>query len=461
MRKIIAILGTSFILSLIILEILLRVSGWVISYYHDRNRKTPDGYTVLLIGESTTSSVFTSWGKQLAERLLAAYPTVPFTVINEGLGGTNTAYITARLPELLRKYRPQMVITMMGINDGTLFFRYEKNWQSEVRLLLTDFRIYKLVKYLAERFTPSSHMGTEQVRSWISEPVVRDISPEEVVIEDQFRANGDMNGAITHYLNVCAQQCETAVRIRLGWLYLEKNQFEPAEEQFAVAYREASASPRVVNGLLQLSLRKNDMQRAGKLVSEHLSLATVSAEFSVTLAEYYERDNQLAEARTLLESSLTVPDAPDTVLQQLVRVYAKLGLSDTEIKRRLGTVNARQEPLLVPVSGREVPALTAYHYTEISKMIRDTGAVHVAMQYPRMDVKTIREYFPNQDEILFVENEKNFEAALQQGAFEEYFYDHFAGIFGHTTRQGDQLIVENILATLDQATRSGRLVWQY
>ena len=37
-------------------------------------------------------------------------------------------------------------------------------------------------------------------------------------------------------------------------------------------------------------------------------------------------------------------------------------------------------------------------------------------------------------------NKKNFEQALKAGSYSEYFYDTFAGDFGHCTLKGNRMI---------------------
>ena len=46
--------------------------------------------------------------------------------------------------------------------------------------------------------------------------------------------------------------------------------------------------------------------------------------------------------------------------------------------------------------------------------------------------------------IIFVENKENFEKALSTSNYFDYFYDNFAGDFGHCTLKGNLLIAQQL-----------------
>ncbi|HUP57922.1 MAG TPA: GDSL-type esterase/lipase family protein, partial [Bdellovibrionota bacterium] len=102
-------------------ELVLRLAGWaLLSPSRQRNAIRPEDASklrILTLGESTTADWETpiAWPRQL-ENLLSARG-VPARVYNEGVPGTSTALILSRIDELLERYRPELVVSMMGIND--------------------------------------------------------------------------------------------------------------------------------------------------------------------------------------------------------------------------------------------------------------------------------------------------------------------------------------------------------
>ncbi len=69
---------------------------------------------VLCLGESTTA---TGYPAVLQERLERALGRDSVVVINAGWRGVRTETIKRRIPRFLQKYQPDVVVTMIGIND--------------------------------------------------------------------------------------------------------------------------------------------------------------------------------------------------------------------------------------------------------------------------------------------------------------------------------------------------------
>jgi len=108
---------------------------------------------ILCLGESTTAlGLGDSYPATLQRLLHEKYPTQDIVVINEGVSGTDTQQILTSLPRKLKLYRPQIVITMMGINDSwNLYAHKELNGSILVaslnyilKILPKKSRVYKL-----------------------------------------------------------------------------------------------------------------------------------------------------------------------------------------------------------------------------------------------------------------------------------------------------------------------------
>ena len=112
-------------LAVVGLELTLRLAGAFVLASRDLdNRQGLDGAdaVVLCLGESTTQGRReASWPLEL-QRLLDEPPGHPrVKVVNLGLSGTNSRDIVARLPDDLARWRPSVVISMMGVNDYCLW----------------------------------------------------------------------------------------------------------------------------------------------------------------------------------------------------------------------------------------------------------------------------------------------------------------------------------------------------
>jgi len=98
----------------------------------------------MCLGESTTISVGNNaYPYQLEDILNRRNIGTKFSVINKGVPSVTTSYILENLPENLNKYKPDMVITMMGVNDQPAYSSGE-NISENNHSFLEPFRIYKM-----------------------------------------------------------------------------------------------------------------------------------------------------------------------------------------------------------------------------------------------------------------------------------------------------------------------------
>lgn len=142
------------------------------------NRVEGKEFVVLCIGESTTdmgraggmkplwipSLATHSWPSQLQRILNSIQDEKTFRVINRGVPGTHTSSILRHLPEYLDKYKPDIVLAMVGINDyckngspycdnfGDFELIPIKNSSSRFRwaTFLNSLRTYGLIEWIAD-----------------------------------------------------------------------------------------------------------------------------------------------------------------------------------------------------------------------------------------------------------------------------------------------------------------------
>jgi lysophospholipase L1-like esterase len=123
-RATLLLVGT--IVALALLEVGLRVTGWFLVRSRAPARlaagPSPGVIRILCLGESTTfgagRSSEDSYPAQLERILNERAGRHRYTVFNAGLPATTTDRIVADLEKTLDGYRPDIVVTMMGINDG-------------------------------------------------------------------------------------------------------------------------------------------------------------------------------------------------------------------------------------------------------------------------------------------------------------------------------------------------------
>ena len=144
---------SGIVISAIMLEVVLQMAGlgyaaWK-GYMNRGFSPAPSdkgAYRILCLGESTTDG---QWPYPLEKMLNDKSIGIRFEVIDKGKGGTTTDFIVLGLEQNLDRYKPDMVIAMMGINDYNKDFVYEIAGAP----LYKRSRIYRLIRILRARIT--------------------------------------------------------------------------------------------------------------------------------------------------------------------------------------------------------------------------------------------------------------------------------------------------------------------
>ena len=146
----IALIFLGVFLALIILETGLRLSGFIILSLQQRRNmlrvKEKGAFRILCLGESTTQNQYPPFLEEILNKSNAG---IRFSVIDEGKAGTNTSRILNEVESYLDKYRPDMVVAMMGINDCIAYISYDTSISSNKCIrLMSPFKLYKLARLL-------------------------------------------------------------------------------------------------------------------------------------------------------------------------------------------------------------------------------------------------------------------------------------------------------------------------
>jgi len=163
-QKVVLILSGIF-LCLVLLEMGLRLGGFVYSAMNPLPEDKNADYRVLCIGESTTFGLGASnprlfnYPHQLELLFRERFPHLKVQVFHDGRIGSNTTENLMKLPSQIEKYKPQLVIFMVGINNwwnldksNILIFNKKKGFSEGIlkaAVFMDQFRVYKLLKSIA------------------------------------------------------------------------------------------------------------------------------------------------------------------------------------------------------------------------------------------------------------------------------------------------------------------------
>lgn len=143
-------------LFLVLLESVLRLSGFIYlslqEYRNALSRRQPHDYRIMCLGESTTAmGGENSYPAQLEKILNQRNIGIKFCVINKGRDAVTTSYILNHLEENIAEYNPDMVITMMGIGDGSPVIYHDPAYE-QGRPFLDSLKIWRLTVFIRLHF---------------------------------------------------------------------------------------------------------------------------------------------------------------------------------------------------------------------------------------------------------------------------------------------------------------------
>ncbi|MEI6632154.1 MAG: hypothetical protein WCL25_06045, partial [bacterium] len=88
--------------------------------------------------------------------------------------------------------------------------------------------------------------------------------------------------------------------------------------------------------------------------------------------------------------------------------------------------------------------VTINNYHKLKQILDKRGIKLICVQYPVRSIQPLKKIFKDDENIIFVDNEKIFKDAIRKEGYNAYFVDKFGGDFGHCTQKGNRLLAGNI-----------------
>jgi len=469
----------TFILSLLIIEMLLRAAGMVLSWKQNRlninSIEQKGNYRILCLGESTTAEGgIYSYPRQLEDILNNAGTGIRFSVINRGVPSTDSANILAMLKKNLNTYKPDLVITMMGVNDESWsdVLRYDDTLYTKFKLLIKNLRLLKLLRYI------NGEMNNEQtagLHSGIKVPHIDQILLEEgwnslnsgklketinlykdalkkdpgdpVIYRDLsafYIKNGEYNAAEKMLKNAVKIYPDSHILyLELGTCYIKQEKYDAAELEF-----KRSMSIQIDNeafyGLAKCYVKQERFEEAEASYLNALKINPEDDEPYFVLGWHYVRRSELKKAKKLLEEY--VKRNPGHSFLKRAKFYGGIAVTYQQSGIPKLAKQCFKNATNLRLTGFNPD--TRSNYTKLVDIVLNKGINLICVQYPMRNLKSLKKLIRNRKGIIFVDNEKIFKKAVKDTNYLEYFTDMFGGEFGHCTPKGNKLLASNIANTI-------------
>lgn len=480
-------------LSLIIIDIIFQSGGFIYLILKDnRNRialRKGGQYQILFLGESTTAEGgWNSYPRKAGRILEKRVPDIKFSVINKGAPGVDTTYLLSRLEDNLKQYKPNMVITMMGINDQAADVAHGGD-SSGVISYIKSVRLYKFLKLfwvkarekdiLKELYLTRARYYQEKDDHSMAERLFNKaikIKPKDYEAyiefaryylerENYFKAEQLLNRAIE------ANGRAYVPYLEYGRYWMERQEYSKSEEMFRKALDLSDNDYRV---FIELGQCYNDAKKftdAEEMFKKAVASNPQAYDAYLEFGRYYHQRQAYAEAEALLKKSLELNPGNEVACMEMGWCYAgqgRLSLAEEMFRKAIemapkvdivytelarfyeneGRKKEAQEIINKVVkkvrSTDEVSEMTGRNYRKLAEIVLNRGIKLVCVQYPRRRLEPLKRIFKSAGKIKFVDNEKTFNNAIREGAYDDYFVDRFAGDFGHFTDKGADLLAKNV-----------------
>ncbi|MBN2367704.1 tetratricopeptide repeat protein [Candidatus Woesearchaeota archaeon] len=432
-------------------------------------------YTILAIGESTTAGTGPTWPNKLELILNNRSKETRFFVYNEARPAVHTVYLTGKISENIRNYDPDMVISMMGVNDG-----YDWIYSEEEPGLFSikNLKTYRFFQYLFSGMTrkrisrpkiPYKEEFSEKeypdlislgqiylddygdiTKAEESFEAARNINPENetayIMLGMLARIKGDLDESEELLSKSIRLNPTIEAYHQLGLLFHTKGDDDRAVSSFNSAIELDPGNPETYKGLAFVHYSNEKPDLATESLKKSISLSEDDEAYTL-LGMIYQEKGEVSKANEMFHKAVSLN--PDNTKAATFLVFLDEDSVAEEFQTYLN---------LSVISDQEYTYYNAtrYHYNKLYDILRKNRIKYVAMQYPTLNISIIKDFFSSEDQkdILFVSNENNFREALTEDNYYEYFVDDFAlhreddfpfkGCFGHTTAKSNRLIAENL-----------------
>lgn len=409
-------------LYLFFLEAFLRLGGFLFLAYQDYKNHTEtfsgNVYKIMCVGDSDTAEGGeNSYPSQLEKILNDQKSSLRFKVINKGVPSADSTIIMKDFESWVLKYKPNMVIAMMGNNDrGKLKLLEKQNDFFDSVPFLGHLKIYKLFSGLKKDIQGRFNLVIDQ---FLSKKQIPPIQPAFKVVPEKYvqiflyglKAKEEKNYDLAEKIFIGlfgVKDLEDTFHFRLageaGECFLKQKKYRELMWTLRIAFENSEYDPMA-----------NDTVR-------RLCEAKVGKE------EVLEGLNQLVNERP---HSLPLNGL-------LGACYAYYGENEAAKSFFQKTKNLRME-------GEN--EILKENYIRMHRILNKNNIKSIFVQYPLKNVALLKHLFMSEkdyDSMIFVDNEGSFQPALQPERYSEYFVDRSQDDMGHCTPKGNQILAKNI-----------------
>lgn len=444
-------------------------------------------YRILCLGESTTQN---QWPILLGDMLNQNDRGLQFKIIDKGRIGTSSMQILSRLEGYLNEYEPDMVVVMMGINDGEWVWTnpttYEDTGRVRTIMFMKNLRLNKIANYIVEglrnrygdaalseegvdgvissSMTPARGEDLKRVLRELNEIVAEGSQGElnhavkscmEKILTAPFRAESYYDLGNTYFYMKEYDKAEQVYRagiriapqdqqgyIKMGRMYQHKGEYDKAEKAYRQGIRAVPQSTPAYMRLGKMYVEMGEYNKAEKVFRLIVRRTPRDIEGYVELARLYMQMGRRDRAEKMFKEGLGIDPHNEQIYREMMKYYCRYGDYNKAIE--LGEARIRENPQ------------DAQRYCVLGGIYRDSGDYEKAEKTFRaaLEVAPENDHIYTEMAITYTEThqyaqaQKMYETVIKQNPDDEQAYINLIDLYNRigTPEKGNRLY-ERIVKT--------------
>lgn len=406
LKKNCLVLFLGFLFGFLFLELVLRFFGVIYKSKPENINVSKEEIVIVCLGESMTAlGGKNSYPSQLEKILNQKSGLKKIKVVNLALPMTNSWDMVENFIKNVDKFNPDIVIAMLGINDKS-FKYYDRLFCNKGE---KKFSIVKIFNFFA--------ILVNDVATKIKSKPIFKKNENYINLFEFYERNKDFNAAE----NVLKQAVKKFPKQSLNYiflydLYARNDRKVEGEDILKKGLKTNPESDLIAVKFSWVKILKGDKYGAINLINSVVERNSEKSQSYVILGRFYKSMGEYEKAIECFKKSISI---------------------------NVHNIEANEELELL-ISNEYLNAITKNSYNFLYEFLSTKGIQCVFLGYPIRSSEPLKKMFAKKSNIIFVDNELVFKNAVKRDGIEKYFIDMFAGDFGHCTKQGNELLAENI-----------------
>ncbi|MCX5702462.1 MAG: tetratricopeptide repeat protein [Candidatus Omnitrophica bacterium] len=317
-KKISLIVFITF-LCLILLEIGLRGAGFILleikEFRNNMFLKAKKECVILCLRDSADRwGRGESWPYKLEEILNKRNSGISFKVIDRGIDAIPSSAILYALDEDIDLYKPDIVITMMGVYDGERSASFEEIFDTKIQSFSAQFKLYSLAKLLFSK---------------MSKIVVSKPTKESKYLEAKEVLDKDMNEAKVALIKEIEMEPNNyQLYASLGHFCFAQGKFQQAEEMFKKSIEIHPDNDSSYNGLGDCYYSRQNYAQAEEMFKKALEINPDNENAFFDLINTYQKQGKFQQVEEMFKIAIERDPNNEKRYLQLGYFYNTIGIPE-------------------------------------------------------------------------------------------------------------------------------------